>query len=289
MAVHFDLISIYDERSEVTMKFNTLVFSSLVLFTSSAFASTKNICDKMIESGKHSDAKIKQCLASYGESEFYKEEQKRKKWQEKETADKSAAEAAKKANIETKLFTIDELDKASKVGLPFYALQIQWQRGRVAKTKRVTTGDALCKFLGYEKVLKSKVTPEIMPDKAHEAGLVIDTSFLGQVAKEPELFSNNNIDYTVRAYQEITCARVKNKDQVTSEELAKVVEDLDIRDELPLSAPKAVAERDQDNSSRAKGKEVVKPSPYGYKREERPVTKRPPEENSDEESTAVGR
>ena len=268
------------------MKFNTLVFSSFVFFTSSAFASTKNICDKMIESGKHSDAKIKQCLENYGESEFYKEEQKRKKWQEKEAADKSAVEAAKKANIETKLFTIDELDKASKVGLPFYALKIKWSNGRVSKTERITTGDALCKFLGYEKVLKSKVTPEIMPDKAHDAGLVIETSFLGKVAKEPELFSNNNIDYTIRAYQEITCARVRNKDQVTSEELAKVVEDLDIRDELPLSAPKAVTDRNQNDSGRAE-KVVVKPSPFGYRREER----RPPpqEENDDDEPTAARR
>lgn len=287
MTVHFAVISFYDERSEVTMKFNSLFFSSLILLTANAFASSKNICDKMIESGKHSDAKIKQCLGSYGESEFYKEEQKRKKWQEKEASDKSAAEAARKANIETKLFTIAELDKASKVGLPFYALQIKWSNGRVSKTERVTTGDALCTFLGYEKVLKSKVTPEIMPDKAHEAGLVIETSFLGKVAKEPELFSNNKIDYTIRAYQEITCARVKNKDQVTSEELAKVVEDLDIRDELPLAAPKAADNRDQDDSGR-KGKVVVKDTPYSYKREERPVTKRPPEENVDD-AGAIGR
>ncbi len=288
MAVHFDLISFYDGRSEVTMKFNSFVCGTLVLFTSSAFASSKNICDKMIESGKHSDAKIKQCLESYGESEFYKEEQKKKKWQEKEAADKSAAEAAKKANIETKLFTIDDLDKASKVGLPFYALQIKWKNGRASKPERITTGDALCTFLGYEKVLKSKVTPEIMPDKAHEAGLIIETSFLGKVAKEPELFSNNNIDYTIRAYQEITCARVKNKDQVTSEELAKVVEDLDIRDEMPLAAPRVEDRRDQDDSARGKGKVVVKDSPYSYKREERPVTKRPPEENEDQGS-ATGR
>lgn len=213
------------------MTVKTLLFSFTLLSSLHAHGAVKNLCDDMIASGKSSEEWIKKCLAKFGESDTYKENQQKKKWQEEVDAAKNAEDAAKKANIESKKFTSAELDEAG-FGKPFFAIRVDYGNRYKPKSKRITEGDALCKYLGYDKSLKSIVSAEIMPGEANKNGLIVDTGFFGGVKSEPELYVDKNEEYTVRKYLEITCARVKSKEVTgTSEELAKVAEDLIILNE----------------------------------------------------------
>ncbi len=219
------------------MTFKTLLFSMTLMTGFSVQAATKNLCDDMIASGRSTDEQIKKCLAKLGESETYKENQQKKKWQADADAAKSADAAAKKANIESKKFTLAELDDAG-FGKSFYAIRVDYSNQRKPKEKRITEGDALCKYLGFDKALKSIVSAEIMPGDANKNGLVVDTNFLGVVSKEPELYVDKDEKYTVRKYVELTCAKVKSKDVAgTEDELSKVAEDLIVLNET-FNAPK---------------------------------------------------
>nr|BDT29735.1 hypothetical protein BHI3_32010 [Bacteriovorax sp. HI3] len=219
------------------MTFKPLLLSLTLMSALPAYSATKNLCDDMIASGKSSEESIKKCLAKLGESDTYKENQQKKKWQEEADAAKSSEEAARKANIESKKFTALELDEAG-FGKAFYAIRVDYSNPRKPKEKRITEGDALCKYLGYEKSLKSIVSAEIMPQNANKNGLIVDTNFLGVVSKEPELYVDKDEKYTVRRYMEITCAKVKSKDVTgTAEELSKVTEDLIVLNQ-ELNTPK---------------------------------------------------
>lgn len=219
------------------MTLKTLVFSFTFLAGLSANAAVKNLCDDMIASGKSTEEQIKKCIAKLGESDTYKENQQKKKWQADVEAAKENESAAKKANIESKKFTLAEIEEAG-FGKAFFALRVDYSNPRKPKDKRITSGDALCSYLGYDKALKSIVSAEIMPGAANKNGLVIDTNFLGVIDKEPELYVDSDEKYTVRKYVEITCAKVKSKEVAgTSEELAKVAEDLIVLNET-FNAPK---------------------------------------------------
>lgn len=219
------------------MNFKTLFFSFTLMVGFSANAAVKNLCDDMIASGKFSEKEIAKCLEKYKESDTYKENQQKKKWQADADLAKSNEAAAKKANIESKKFSLSEIEE-SVFGKSIYALRVDYSNPRKPKDKRITSGDALCTYLGYDKALKSIVSAEIMPGLANKSGFIIDTSFLGVISKEPELYVDSDEKYTVRKYVEITCAKVKSKEIVgTSEELAKVAEDLIVLNET-FNAPK---------------------------------------------------
>lgn len=221
------------------MTFKTLLFSFALIsaYPLTSKAAARNLCDDLIDSKKATEESIKKCLAKFGESDTYKENQQRKKWQAEADAAKQSEEAARKSNIESKKFDAVELDEAG-FGKPFFALRVDYGNPNKPKSKRITEGDALCKYLGYEKSLKSIVSAEIMPEKANKNGLVIDTTFFGRAKSEPELYEDKDEKYTVRRYVEITCAKVKSKEVTgASEELAKVAEDLIVLNE-ELNAPK---------------------------------------------------
>ena len=214
------------------MTFKTLLFTFTLLSGIEATAAVKNLCDDMVASGKSTEDQIQKCIAKLGESDTYKENIKAKKWKEAEDTAKSAANAASKANIETKKFTSSDLDEAG-FDKPFFAIRVDYGNPRKPKEKRITSGDALCSYLGYDKALKSIVSAEIMPGKAHKNGLIVDTNFLGVIGKEPELYEDSDEKYTVRKYVEITCAKVKSKEITgTNEELSKVAEDLIVLNEI---------------------------------------------------------
>jgi hypothetical protein len=250
------------------MKFTIIPISITLLISFSVRANSKNLCDELIESGKSSDATIKKCLDNpkFGKSEYYLEQEKKKKWQQETADSKSAEEAAKKANVQSKKFTQEELSEAG-MGKLFFAIKVDYSNPRKPKNKRITNGDALCKYLGYEKVLKSTVTPEIMPKDAHENGLIIDTSFLGVDSDTPELFKDNNINYTILAYHEITCAKVISKDVAgASDVLAKVVEDIGYNEPTNITNPGIKDDVGVDNGPR-KPANKQGTTPHGYTRE----------------------
>ena len=62
----------------------------------------------MIASGKSTTVQVQKCIEKFGESKFYKENNKKKKWQQEADIAKSAEDAARKANVETKKFTSAE-------------------------------------------------------------------------------------------------------------------------------------------------------------------------------------
>lgn len=215
------------------MKQNLLFLSCVMAFSQTAMATvTKNVCDDMVASGKSTEEQIQKCVAKFGESETYKANKAKKEWEAQVEKSKKDQEVAAKANIETKKFTAAEIDEAA-FGKSFYAIQVDYSNPRKPKEKRITEGDALCKYLGYEKALKSIVSGEIMPGQANKNGLIIDTNFFGVVGKEPELYEDSKEKYTVRKYVEVICAKVVSKDVAgTAEELSKVAEDLIVLNEV---------------------------------------------------------
>jgi polyhydroxyalkanoate synthesis regulator phasin len=246
------------------MTFKTLLFTFTLVAGFTAQAAVKNLCDDMIASGKSSDEQIRKCLAKMGESTTYKENQQKKKWQADADSAKSAEDAAKKANVESKKFSLSDLDDAG-FGKPFFAMRVDYSNVRKPKEKRITEGDALCKYLGYDKALKSIVSAEIMPGEANQNGLVVDTNFLGSISKEPDLYVDKDEKYTVRKYVEITCARVKSKDVAgTADELSKVAEDLIVLNETfngPKTKDKSSGVNDGPRKPAGDGK-----TDMGYKR-----------------------
>ena len=226
-------------------------------------AASKNLCDDMVASGKSSDDQIAKCIAKFGESDFYKTNGQKKKLQEEVDAAKVAEHTAQKANIESKKFSTAELDEAG-FGKPFFAIRVDYSNLRSPKEKRITEGDSLCSYLGYEKVLKSVVSAEIMPEEANKNGFIIDKSIFGGVKKEPEMYVDKNEKHTVRKYVEITCARVTSKEiKGTATELGKVAEDLIVLNVM-MNSPKeekSAGVNDGPRKPAGDGK-----SPMGYKK-----------------------
>lgn len=238
-----------------------------------AQAAQRNLCDDLIDSGTSSAEQIKKCLNDprFGQSDHYKEQEASKKVKI-EVAKTEADEGVKnKENLEIKKFTQDELFDAG-FGKPFYAIRGDYRNHRY-KEKRITEGDALCSYLGYERAIKSIVSGELWENKkvastgekikVDKQGLVIDTNFIGVVSKTPEIYRDEDYKYTVRKYVEITCLRRKDKALVGSEVALKAVtEDL-----LILNDPSGYDKENKgiDNSSRSTaGKESGGKTANGY-------------------------
>lgn len=224
-----------------------------------AQAATRNLCDDLIESGSSSEEQIKRCQDKFGVSDYAKEQADKKKVKDVAAENDSAAEAKKKDNLEFKKFTKDDLFDAG-FGKPFYAMRIDY-RFRPPREKRITDGDALCSYLGYEKSIKSIVSSEIMPDAADKKGLVVDTNFLGIVSKEPELYKDEDLKFTVRKYVEITCVKRKDKNLEGSADVyKKLTEDLLVL-APEINAPKKDTGAVINNGPRT-GKEKTTPNGY---------------------------
>jgi hypothetical protein len=223
-------------------------------------AAARNLCDDLIESGTSSADQIKKCQDKFGVSDYAIEKESQKKMKDAANDSKSAEETKKKDNLEFKKFTKDDLFDAG-FGKPFYAMRIDY-RHRPPKEKRITDGDALCFYLGYEKSIKSIISAEIMPDEADKKGLVIETNFIGVVSKEPELYKDEDLKFTVRKYVEISCVRRKDKNIEGSTDLyKKLTEDLLVL-APEINSSKRDATSEINNGPRT-GKE--KTTPFGYR------------------------
>ena len=202
--------------------------------TSISFAegASRNLCDDLIDSGTSSAEQIKKCLDDprFGPSSHYKEEETKNKKKEEITKLKDEDTDKVKVNFEIKKFTSDELFDAG-FGKAFYAIRGDYRNHRY-KEKRITEGDALCTYLGYEKAIKSTVSPELWENKdgsikVDKQGLVVDTDFMGNVSKTPEIYHDEDFKFTVRKYVEITCIKRKDKSVDGSKDALKAVtEDL---------------------------------------------------------------
>lgn len=243
------------------MKLKFLALSLCLMGISSLHAAQRNLCDDLIDSGSSSPEQIKKCLEDkrFGKSEHYIEQEAVKKNKIEIAKSESEDLTKKKENIEMKRFTQDELFEAG-FGKPFYALRGDYRNHRY-KEKRITTGDALCSYLGYEKAIKSIISGELWENKdktvkVHKQGLIIDTNFLGVVSKTPEIYLDEDYKFTIRAYVEITCVRRKDKTLEGSDaSLKSIPEDLLLLPNEVNGFPKKDPSSVIDNSSRGKGKE----------------------------------
>lgn len=245
------------------MFFKTIVLLSVFSTSPLAMAATRNLCDDLIDGGKSTTEQINKCHVKFGHSEHYKEQEQKKKWQEDSAKAVVETEKKNKENMEFKKFTSADLDDAG-FGKPFYAIKVDYRNPYKPKERRITDGDALCKYLGYEKAVKSIVSAEIHPDNANKNGLVVDTNFLGIVSDTPELYVDKDLKYTVRKYVELTCVKVKNKTDTTPDLLKEVAEDLVVLN-VELNAPKKDDTSAIDNGPRKPAGDG-KTTPNGYKK-----------------------
>lgn len=219
-----------------------ILLLSLILISGNVTAASRNLCDDLIDSGATAE-QIKKCQDKFGVSDYAKEKVK-KDAKAKEQADMKDAEAVKrKENIEMKTFTAADLNEYG-FGKPFYAIRGEWKFGRYSE-KRITEGDSLCAYLGFEKAMKSIVSPEINLAEASAKGLIVDKNWLGKV-KDPELFKEEsaNPDVWIRKYTEVTCVKRKNKDLEGSDAMMKLVtEDL-----VVMNDPMQDSHADSDSS-----------------------------------------
>lgn len=219
-------------------------FSLILLFTTITYAEAaqRNLCDDLIDSGTSSAEQIKKCLSDprFGPSTYYKEQEANKKAKIEVAKTETEAENKNKDNLEIRIFNAEQLKDAG-FGKPFYAIRGDY-RNHGHKEKRITEGDALCSYLGYEKAIKSIVSAETWENKngnskVDKQGLVIDTNILGIVSKTPEIYRDEEFNFTVRSYVEITCIKRKDKTiEGTKAALKSVTEDLLVLNE-ELNAP----------------------------------------------------
>lgn len=247
------------------LKYLFLVFSLASI--SFANGATRNLCDDLIDSGTSAPEQIKKCLDDprFGRSDYYNEQAAKNK-NKIEIAKAETADAAKvKDNLEIKKFTTDELFDAG-FGKPFFAIRGDYRNHRY-KEKRITEGDALCSYLGYEKAIKSIVSPELWENKngnlkVDKQGLVVDTNLIGIVSKTPEIYRDVDYKFTVRKYVEITCVRRKDKTiDGASDALKAVTEDLLMLNE-ELNASKKDSNSNVNNGARTTKGDGKTPNGY---------------------------
>jgi hypothetical protein len=215
-------------------KFFALSFICSLTFSRISFAEEfeRNLCDDIIESGTASSENIQDCFKKFKPSDYYLNQEKMDKYKKATAADVAVLNAKNKDNLEIKIFSTDELFKAG-FGKPFFATKTNYK-----KEKRITTGDALCSYLGFEKVISSEISEDEIWEgkkvkgkdeiiKVDKQGLIIDTSFLGIISKVPEVYRDEAAKYAVRKYEKITCVKRKNKDLEGSDSSIKnIVEQL---------------------------------------------------------------
>lgn len=230
---------------------------------SSVQAAPRNLCDDIIESGNSTPEQIKKCQDKFGVSDYAKEQEANKNIQTEATKIQTDSEAKKKSNLETRKFTTEDLFDAG-FGKPFVAMKIDY-RYHPAKVDRITKGDILCNYLGYEKSIQSSLSDEIMPKEADKKALIIDTQWITGKAKDPEIYKDDDLRFTVRKYNEIVCIKRKDTDAEAYDDAFKgLIEDLKI-DPHVNNPPKKDSNTKMDDGPRI-GKE--RRTEHGYVRPE---------------------
>ncbi len=251
------------------MKFRNFVFILGLSSISLAQAAQKNLCDDLIEGGTSTPDQIRRCQDKLGVSDYAKEQEMKRKLEAQSAKDKeevakanNASDVEKKNNLETKTFSQSELVDAG-FGKPFYAIERNYNFNINGKPKetRITEGDALCSYLGYEKATKSTVSSEIGANYADKKGLVVDTRWLIGSAKDPELYHEDNPSIGVMKYESITCVKRKNKNIDPSKDVyKKITEDLVILPE-EINTPQKDQNTGVNDGSRS---QKQKQTPNGY-------------------------
>jgi hypothetical protein len=223
-------------------------FLSLAILSGSAFSASRNYCDDLIDSGS-SPEQVQKCQEKFGVSDYAKSKAK-KSADEKEKADMKDVEAVKrKSNLETKTFSTADLNEES-FGKPFFAIRGEWKFGKYSE-KRLTEGDSLCSYLGFEKAVTTTVSAEINLAEASGKGVIVDKSWYGKV-KDPEVFKEDsaNPDVWVRKITEITCVKRKNKELEGSDAQMKMISEVLVVLNDPMQDSHSDSDSKIDNKKR---------------------------------------
>ncbi|MBY0414758.1 MAG: hypothetical protein K2Q18_11355 [Bdellovibrionales bacterium] len=275
-----------------------LLSSSIVSSVHAAPPPDENMCDGMIEKGTFSDSQIQDCLEDQGKSKKYlankaaieakrlAEKEKEEKEadaeakKEKKDAEEKAAQKAKDAaiekNIESKEFTEKELSKKSYGG-GFFAFKVDYSKPTKPKRKKLTPGDALCSFLGFDKAISGSYTEETANSIKIKPGFIIPKRFLLGADKIPTPY-NDRDDTPGKAYltikwETIKCAKLaKNIPQEIEEDTIAKFDGMKFQ-EIGKAPEKDLEEDEEisvDSSGRGSQKEEKK-----KKNNQQPATNTP--------------
>lgn len=201
------------------MKLNFFAFVFAIVHLSLAQAAPKtNLCDT-IDPALVDSIKACQNNPKYGVSEYAKEQAAKKALELQASKAASEVESQQNGNIIIKKFSADELLEAS-YGKPFISVRLDYNFNPV-KEKKMTEGTALCKFLGFEKAIKSEYSDELSPTEADKKGLIISTSILGVASKVPEVYTDEKLSFAARKYVSIACVKRKDPKMEGSSEVLK--------------------------------------------------------------------
>lgn len=243
-------------------KLSILIF--IIVFSPSVFSVTKNLCDDLANTDASED-QIKKCWDKFGKSDTAVEKEKSETLKKATEVKNEQIKAEKESNIEVKKFTESDLQDAG-FGKDFYAIKYSNKfiiNGK-PKESKLTKGDSMCQYLGYEKAIKIELSPKIAGEDMYKKGLFVDTTF-GIVSKEPELFSDNDAGISVRKFTEISCARRKDKNaDPNNDTLKNLAEAVPVLNEVFTSSKqdKQVPVNNDPRSNTAK----EGGTPYGYKK-----------------------
>jgi len=250
-----------------------LEFCFIVLSLASisfAEGASRNLCDDLVDSGS-SQEQIDKCLKDprFGRSEHYIEAEAKNKKKEDVAKLKTDEATTLKNNLEIKNFSSEELSEAG-FGKAFYAIKGDYRNNRYEE-ERLTEGDVLCTYLGFEKALKSIVSPELYENKngverVDKQGIIFSKKMLGfRVNTEtPQIYRDEDYKFTVRKYVEIACVRRKDKSMDGSKDALKLVtEDLITLNGELNSKASSKRNSGENNGSRSGSEKEVK-TPNGY-------------------------
>lgn len=238
----------------------------LLLPVFSTPAQIRNLCDDLIDS-KTEEKYVQECFDKYGKSSYRisLDDKKERKAVDKEKDTIWMAE--RKANIEYATFT-DSTIKERSFGKSIYAFKHYYnnQKTKIPEVTRISEGDHVCRYLGYEKVIKSVISPEIYGAEMTGQGIIVDTTLFGDRPKIPDVFKDTDKKMAVRKYLEITCAKRKDVNADPENVILKdIVEDVQkigsIANPTPPSPPK------ESTNRRSMPKEVDEgeSSKFGYR------------------------
>jgi hypothetical protein len=231
-------------------KFNLSGLVILTMALSFSVNAKTNLCDTLEDNGGSLDA-VKTCRERVGESKAYKEKMRLQREAERRSA-----------QVIRKEFSENDLLEAG-FGNPFYAQEIKYRydgRGilTMKEGKRLTKGDALCKYLGFEKAEVSRIKDELIDaEQAHGKGLIVSTNWIGAHSKEPAVYDiGKDYDHGVKTYESIVC--VKLKQGADQEILSKVVEQVIlINDQVNADAGSEDKQNIRVNDSSRSSRQIV--------------------------------
>lgn len=241
------------------------IILTFILSSNFALAAKRNVCDDLVESGS-SEADITRCIAKFGESDTYKKYIQRQALESGAQSIQNESKIVQSNKVTMKKFTEAELDEIS-FGKSFYATKKDYSSLLDKKEEVLTSGDNLCKYLGYEKAIRSTLSPEIGPKKAHKNGLILDKTLFGKIKEEPKMYEDAKYKFNVRKYIDITCAKTEEGiSKAMANELKEMVESVNRLNKWPSEQNSPVAPS-VDNSQRSgqKTKPAKESVPYQHK------------------------